>query len=369
MTDDLFGPGGTGFGPGGDPGGGAGGDGVFSTSSTVLHEARITISAPRRGFVGGSFDVKGTAFVRMKTTEFIKAGGQGKTITSFAFVTKANEAISIQINGKAITPTRRLEGGILRWSHRVTNTEPGQVSITASLTGTVTETKSTEGAGAPQHHSTTRRYTDTDETRVTVDFDGPEVDISEHTISIGPPWHVILEGTAEDEAGLQPLQWELDRSTSGTVENLSGDWSRWRALVGLPDRSESHEIIVSARDKAGNNGADSIMLAPDSAPPILAIIQPPLNPHRVLWQEGGITVPVMGIAVDTESKLQTVMWRLDDGQEQEAQQTGDNWSTWSLEAAVDSPGVHTVALWGTDMSGNTSEPVVLEVRVQVSTDI
>jgi len=365
MADDLFSP----FGPGGDPGGGSGGDGVFSTSSTVLYEARITISAPRSGYVGGSFDVKGTAFVRMKTTEFIKAGGQGTTTTFFTFATKANEALSIQINGKEITPTRRLESGVLRWSHRVTNTEPGQVSITARLTGTVTETKSTEGAGAPQHHSTTRRYTDTDETRVTVDFDGPEVEISDQTISIGPPWHVIVEGTAEDEAGLQPVQWELDRSESGLAENLSGDWSRWRTLIALPDRSESHEIIVSVRDKAGNNGADSIALAPDSAPPILAIIQPPLNPHRVLWQEGGIMVSIMGIAVDTESKLRTVMWRLDDSLEQEAEQTGDNWSTWQAMAAIDSPGVHTVAIWGTDMSDNTSEPLVLEVRVQVSTDI
>lgn len=360
--DDLIGRGGI--------GGGRGEDNIFSTTTTTLDEAAITISTPRSGFVGRSFDVKGTAFVSMKTKEFIKAGGQGHTSIKKVDVTKSlvqskKLQVTLRIGDTEHKPGLVVDGDRVRWSHPVRNAKPGQITITARLTGQVVETQEKSGAGQPQHHSEIKPFTDTAGATVTVDFEGPEVNISGQTISIGPPWHVVIEGTAEDEADLQPVQWQLDQSASGTAENLSGDWSQWRALVSLPDRSQSHAITISARDKVGNSGADSISIPADTMPPILAITQPPLNPHRVLWQEGGITVPVQGIAVDTESKLKRVTWRLDDGAEMEAEQISDNWSTWRLLAALDSPGVHTVAVSATDVSDNTSEPVVLEVRVQI----
>jgi hypothetical protein len=345
-------------------------DGIFSSSRTTLNEASITISTPRGGFVGRKFAVTGTAFVSMKTVEFIKVGGTGRTISTIVSVTESlvrskKLQVVVQIGDTEHKPPLTMDGKRLRWSHSVENAQPGPLRITARLTGQVTETQEKSGAGPPQHRSTTRRFEDTDGAALTVDFDGPDVNISSHTVSIGPPWHVVLEGTAVDQAGLQPLQWQLGQSASGMAENVSGDWSRWRAVVSLPDRSVSHTIIVSATDRAGNNGADNIAIPADTTPPILALTQPPLNPHRVLWQEGGITVPVLGIAVDTESKLARVTWRLDDGAETEAEQTSDNWSTWRLTAAIESPGAHTVAVSATDMSGNTSDPLVLEVRVQV----
>ncbi len=233
------------------------------------------------------------------------------------------------------------------------------------MTGTVEEIQTKTGAGEPQSHSKTIHFSDQAVEDVIVDFDGPDVTISSHTVTVGPPWHAVIEGTATDESGIQAVRWHLDQTDSGTVENVSDDWTKWRTLVSLPDRSQSHVITIAAKDNAGNDGADDVMIDADKTPPMLAITRPPNNPDRVLWQEGGITVTVEGIAVDGESRLERVRWSMDEGAETDAEQTGNNWSMWRILAGIDSPGVHTVAIWARDMSGNESEPEVLELRVQV----
>lgn len=351
-------------------GGGPGGDGILETSETRLDEAKITLSTPRGRFVGRRFRVAGSAFVRMRTHQFIKASGQGKTLNFTHDISKGllqnhQFQISLRIGDAEVQPDLSVDGDRLRWSHTVENARPGRLRITASMTGTVEETQSKTGAGRPLHHSETVRFSDQAVAEATVDFSGPDVAFTSHTVTVGPPWYAVVEGTSADDAGVQAVHWHLDSGDSGAAENIAHDWTKWRALIALPDRSQSHVITITARDRAGNDGSDDLTIAPDTTPPTLAITRPPENPDRVLWQEGGITVIIEGTAMDDQSRLAGVRWSMDEGDERDAEQTGQNWSTWRIPAEIASPGVHFVSILGRDMSDNLSEPLVLELRVQV----
>ncbi|SHF57196.1 hypothetical protein SAMN05443144_11062 [Fodinibius roseus] len=354
--------------PGVDPGGGPR---VFSTSSTEFADAGIAINLPRVDFVGPSFRVEGTAFIRMHTLEFIKFGGEGKTTEFDTFVTEGFK-VSIRIGDEDHEAHVSEQNDKLHWSHEVKDAASGELNITAELEGTVTESQSKTVGGETQHHTDNKSVQRTDSVSVTVDGEGPEVqEANLKNVTIGPPYRAIIEGKAEDQSGVNSVRWHLG-SSSKRAENSSGNWSEWRAEIPLPDRTKPHTIRISARDKVGHRTSEAakVTIPADEESPTVELIYPKQDPFITLFPEEGdvFTLPIMGTASDSKSKIETVRWRLDEGPVQEAENIKGDWSDWRIMAEFDSPGSYDITVWARDMAGNGSEDepdVQLEVELQV----
>ncbi len=258
------------------------------------------------------------------------------------------------------------DGTVLRWSFDVVQDPPKhkeKLSVTAELAGTAAEVSTRTVGGRTETHTVNRPVRRTASGTFTVDTEPPKLEVTSCETSSGPPYVTVIEGTAEDISGVVSVRWQLGEA-SGSAQELSPGWAQWRAVVLLPDRQEPHEIGLAATDGTGHTRTKTVTVTPDVTPPSVLWNDPPDNPHRVLWHDGGVVVPVTGMATDAESKIAAVSWRLDGGPDTPAEQTSADWLTWRAQVALDAPGAHLVEIWAADMAGNESPFQQLQIDVQ-----
>lgn len=367
----AFDPFGEAFNPGGgvfDPGGGGGGG--FSTRSWGLSEATISITSPKGPLVDETFRIEGTASVRMASSEFVKAGGQGHHSTSHWFVTEGftvTVGIGDEEHEAQVTP----QGDSMYWFFDVTDAETGDVTITATLDGTVKEgsTKSSGFGGTPiDSHTSTRVVHRTDSVDVTVEQGDVEVTGSVQSAMIGSPFEATVEGTVQSAFPVESVAVDSSGGTK-SIENLSGDWSDWRAVVELPDRDEPYNVSITATNETGHTG--QLPLTVPAAEPVVVVTRPVQDVETYLWQDGGITVTIEGTAGAEHATLQAVRWRLSnivEVREGDATETGANWAEWSIDLDINRALTHVLEVWAVDAAGTESRPTessVRELRVQV----
>lgn len=321
-------------------------------------EARIIISTPRPGFVGQRVQIQGTAFVHMRAREFIKMGGHGTRTTHDFYVTGGLQ-IALRVGQTEVRPQVTFQGDRVHWSYTIPSASPGPLLLVASLSGVVEESHTSLGLPPV---STSEHYADSSQVQVTVDYDPPDV-VAGFSLTMEPPWYAVLQGTAQDESGVQSMRWHRSDGATGAVQNDSGNWSLWHASVPLLDRRQRTDITVAAVDRAGNEAAITVTIAGDTTPPTVVTIRP-YSPYPVLWVPGGITVLFEGTAFDGQTGVQTVQWQLDSGPQSPAEQTGAGWSLWRVPVRIGTPGVHFVRVQAVDRVGNASEPIETEIRVQ-----
>lgn len=321
-------------------------------------EARIIISTPRPGFVGQRVQIQGTAFVHMRVREFIKMGGRGTRITHDFYVNSGLQ-VTLRVGNTEVRPQVTVQGDRVHWSYTIPSASPGPLLLVASLSGVVEESHTSLDLPPV---STFEHYEDSSQVQVTVDYDPPGITAAS-SLTMEPPWYAVLQGTAQDESGVQSMHWHRSDGAMGAVQNDAGNWSLWHASVPLPDRRLRTDITVAAADRAGNEAASTVTVAGDTTPPTVVIIHP-YSPYPVLWVPGGITVLFEGTAFDEQTGVQTVQWQLDGGPQSPAEQTGAGWSLWRIPVRLGNPGVHVVRVYAVDRVGNTSEPVETEIRVQ-----
>lgn len=405
-----------------DPIGGTGVGGGFSSRSEGLAEATITITSPKGPLVDETFRVGGTAMVKMEWTEFIKAGGEGHSSSGHWFVTDGftvTVTVGETDHEAQVTPM----GDTLHWfvdvatadtisekfgdvdavntgpakvadvppadtgSERVgpvdaVNTGPakvfdvppadtGPVTITAALDGIVWEGGGTSFGfgGAPgDSHVDSRKVHRTDSVDVTIDPGDVTVSASIQTVMIGSPYEASIEGTAESAFAIESI--EVDPAGwLESVENRSGDWSNWRAMIELPNRDQEHNVTITARNDNGNTGSTTVTVPKGN--PVVNITKPIQDVETYLWQDGGITVTIEGTAGAEHSTLQAVRWRLTniaESKEGVATETEADWGKWSIDLDIDRSGLHILEMWAVDTAETESrvtDSSSRELRVQV----
>jgi hypothetical protein len=81
--------------------------------------------------------------------------------------------------------------------------------------------------------------------QITIDAFAPEVSSAQLPLAF-----TLTGSTSDPDANVSLVQMALDTGDFAPVENLSGDWSRWRAALSLP--AGLHRFSVQARDAGGN---------------------------------------------------------------------------------------------------------------------
>lgn len=180
-----------------------------------------------------------------------------------------------------------------------------------------------------------------------------------------PPYRVVITGEVSDASSISSVQWKRDNGSYNLAENLTGNWSRWRASVNLLTLGD-HTVTLRATDSAGNQKTLPLSItAADRTVPDLEIISP-LNGTTVVWAEGGITIEMNGTANDTESGVDRVQWSLDGENYTEAiPQSPGNWATWDASVFIsdeDGPGEYVINVQAIDRQGNIgSRDLIIDV--------
>lgn len=212
------------------------------------------------------------------------------------------------------------------------------------------------------------------------------------TIDTGPPTIVITQprrgtiigwpedgdltveakGKAKDDgSGVRRVMWRLGdngRFTTAEITSPTGSRRWWEAKIPIPDMGE-HVIQFRCEDNARNEVSDEITIhVEDLTPPKVRIIKPSkpsASPHEVLEEEGGVTVGVEGTAEDPITEVAGVEWSLNGSQFEPAHPVvDDDWSEWKFSVHLDRIGEHLILVRATDVSGNTSKPHELRVKVR-----
>ena len=168
------------------------------------------------------------------------------------------------------------------------------------------------------------------------------------------------------------VAWQLDNGAFQQAQAHASDWSVWTVQVTLPNRSESHLLMIRVTDNAGRATFRSTYVPADTAPPVVVITQPADNPHTELWEGSVITLEVQGTAFDNltalefddRTEVEVVEARLNDGEFAPVEKMGDGWSNWRITVDLNRRGNHLVAVRARDTAGNTSVPVNLKVEVE-----
>lgn len=372
-----------GIGNGIDKGGSQGGTpGVISTSSTKFAGAEIKINSPRGRFVGENFRVAGTATVRKVNRTMIKHKGdmdEPEVTTTESFVTNTDTSktedveIKIRVGDEVHQPDVSVRGNRVHWEQEIKNAHAGSLTISAELKAHVREMQSDSGGGDSHHHSEIKTVQRDDLLDVTIDTDIPDVNIISHLPSSRPTWKVAVVGEADDRIGLQSVRWVRHSqgiaNESGEANNLSDDWSRWRADIPLERRDVAHTIEIIATDKMGREGSREVDIPADDQPPKIIITDPGSSPppHTEIWKEGGVALEVIGTAKNIFTDIETVEWSLNDGRFEPVTKQADDWTNWSFKAELDRPGTYTIRIRAADAAGNVTEKgeeteLVVEVK-------
>ena len=332
----------------------------FETSETQLGEASITMNSPGDS-LGANFRLQGTAIVRMRTAEFIKVRGTGKTFVFDTFVTTGFR-VRVRLGQTDHDAVVAVNGNSLLWSFDVEGATAGPLAIKATLSGTVQESQTKTQNGETQHTSKTVPVTRTASLDVTIDPVPPELELTVISVPVGPPYRALFEGTASDAKGLTFVGAHFANAVTA-AEQLLENWTSWRAVVALPDRDHDHTIAITAEDTAGNVTAREELIAADSSPPFVSILKPPTNPLLVLVPAGG-TIDVEVLAASNHTTIRIVRFRIDGGEEKDAD-NGTGGLVWRFQVTITAPGVHVVEITAMDERDKVSVPFELVIKSQI----
>lgn len=224
--------------------------------------------------------------------------------------------------------------------HEVGSPDGGRLLITArAKSGTLRQVR---------HHTVT----------VVFDRERPDLTITrpEHGDVVerrGPPYDVVVEGTASDrDTGIERVECGLDRGSLARARSLGRGWKQWRAEVSLPEVGE-HEVVARARDRAGNTAEESVTVEVRLEPPVLEI-ESALG--RAWSAPEGLTTQVAGEASDEVSGVSAVSWALDDGPLHEIEpSSGGDRADWRTAIRIPTADTDEVVLRAEDGVGLMTE--------------
>lgn len=192
--------------------------------------------------------------------------------------------------------------------------------------------------------------------QVTLDTTGPAVSI---TMPTAQPTHITsmtpvsLGGTASDASGVTEVTWGSDLGGSGTASGTDS----WNA-AGIGLQNGDNLLTVTARDAAGNTGADSLTVT--YAPPgdLTAPAASLTAPASGATVSGTITVS----AVASDDVGVAGMQFLLDGMNLGAEDTTSSYSV-SWNTTQTASGAHTLSVRARDAAGNQATSAALTVMV------
>ena len=165
---------------------------------------------------------------------------------------------------------------------------------------------------------------------------------------------VTLSGTSSDNIGVSSVTWFNDRGGSGTASGTS-TWS-----VSVPLQTGTNNLIVSARDAAGNASVVTLTVnytVPDTTPPSVVIASPTNSPSYTVTNGANVT----GTASDGGGVTQ-VSWSTSTG----ASGIASGTTAWSAAIPLQL-GINTVTVNAKDKAGNTGTSSTMIVYLQPAT--
>jgi hypothetical protein len=167
---------------------------------------------------------------------------------------------------------------------------------------------------------------------------------------------------------VKSVEWRLDDQEKYTPAGDDSDqraekWSSWSARVPIP-KPGRNVIHFRCTDNAKNPNSVSealIIHADDNPPP--AVINEPSSPHRVVEQEGGVTVHVRGTIEQAIAEVATVEWSLDDIKYEPADRLKEDWTDWQFPLHLERVGTYRVHVRTAHASGVKSDPGELIVQI------
>src|SRR5688572_1132383 len=152
-----------------------------------------------------------------------------------------------------------------------------------------------------------------------------------------------ISGTASDAVGVTQVTWANNRGGSGTATGTTS-WS----VSGIVLQDGSNVISITARDAAGNSGADTVTVtynAPDTTNPSLTITGPTSSATHAT---STTPLTVSGTASDNVGVTQ-VTWANDRG----GSGTASGTTSWTAIGLALQSGANVITVTARDAAGNT----------------
>lgn len=171
---------------------------------------------------------------------------------------------------------------------------------------------------------------------------------------------VVIEGVdgATAEPGAELIARYTCADAFSGIADCVGDVPDGAALP--TDVPGPHTLTVRARDLVGHETLQTATytvagdVPDDTTPPVLSATLPPAGSGG--WHSGAVRLALS--ASDTGSGMRSISWQVGDGPVQTVAKA-------QAEVVLDAHGVTRVTSWATDAAGNTSEPLVTQVRIDL----
>ena len=300
----------------------------------IFRRIELAINSPTEGATvqGPNLRVSGTAFtIFYNTNDDVEEPGAVDSVT--VEVDNMEQVIS------------DVDGG---WSANFNITSAGSKTITATA------------RYRSNSASRTRRVT------VVLDSTAPVVTINQPSQGQiiegpGPNYSVLIAGTATDQSSIDRVEYRIDGGNYAGLGS-SSNWSKTIRNLSVGD----HSLEVRATDEYGNTSLPSLrsFTFVDIGKPTIEITSPETNPHKITFKEEGVSVDVAGIASDPTSPIQSVQWRLDGGELNDATNVSGDWSNWRFTVDILTPGLHNLEVIATDGADNpNTDTLPIDVAV------
>jgi Tc toxin complex TcA C-terminal TcB-binding domain/ABC toxin N-terminal region len=152
--------------------------------------------------------------------------------------------INVRVGGGPARPA----GGLENWTFSTTLPDGSTGGTPVTITATAIAQWHLVGETEWQSIS------DSTFVRVRLESVPPVVTLDPYPVEVTPdafPYRLTLSGSAQDQgAGVQSVMWKFGTASFTSAENLSGDWSRWQAVIDLP--AGEHLVTIEATDRLGN---------------------------------------------------------------------------------------------------------------------
>ena len=315
-------------------------------STRTYLDLKVDITSPRHGDRRTDPNLTVTGTVKCERVTLINGGEVART-------NAMNQVQKVEIklgNSSLRLATRKgSNNSWSQWSFSGKSSSYGSLKITARATATNT--------------------TSSDSATITIDDIVKPIILFSSTSSTvtQPPYTATIKGRASDVgSGVKRVEWRLnDSGVFKLATKDTSNWSRWRIAHNLPGL-DTYKFTIRAIDNANNvsNALTTFVTAKDATKPTL-IVQTPPEDHRVVIEDESITIPLTGTASDTQTGVEVVEWRVDQGTFQPAETT-NNWATWNANVTLSKPGDYIVEVRARDRANNQTLPVKRQVIVTTS---
>ncbi|MFF2627073.1 LamG-like jellyroll fold domain-containing protein [Kitasatospora griseola] len=164
---------------------------------------------------------------------------------------------------------------------------------------------------------------------------------------------VDITATTSTGFGARTMSWELVGAGSGGL--VEGPTGTFKGTFQLPAAPLGARVLrLRCRDAVGNTATRDVTLAvQDITPPTLTVQSPTPNKEFTL-KDGAATIPVTGAAVDGQSGVRIVQYRVDGGAWTDAVAASPGWAAWSASPNIYGYGTHTIGVQAVDAAGKVT---------------